>query len=622
MTLDTEIKTEEVPVNTNVNSNYAFFGSQFDELTKAWVNQVTQARVNRSLRSIDIDTRSMRAQGVLKEGETLLPVRIADRNIRREQPQYISFLTQSRRSLLFRSAQGEWDKGINNEERLEAAFTQGMRCQKWEVAPFKATDGAQTHGWDSVEVVFDDTKPLKVGIEHIGNDKLMFPPEAIDLQFCEYICRGYDLTTMQLQMFVTQFGFDAVQVEQLISPDKQSGKSGLKHYRVWKVMFREDGIIKVAWRCDAGTNSASCNDWLKKPENLYLGRQHKEITVIAAPPEMVHDQFGAMTMVQPPPIETEVMVDDVETEFPVYVLQYHETENQRIFETKGRVFLDKYDQEAQTAIASGFVNGLMRATNVYASVRNDGSPGSSAPPKQLNVKMEHGAIYDKPVDFFHSDYPNPVLLSALQYFDVRNSDENGQTNFAVNNRQDSRKTATEIQAANQQAGLLSAVQVTLYSSWVCSFYSRAWEIVQSLALADKIKFLPLVQPDGTTINDKVVIDKPYYTKAAGDVDVIQRAETLGKMQQFWPLLQGTAAAPMVLRTMLVTAFPDGGIQWSQAIQDDNNTKQLLATVSQMLEQLIAARPEELAQLPPEQQQQLASLQQQVQQVINPQNANA
>jgi hypothetical protein len=606
-------------------SDYAFFSTQFEELLKDWNGEFLQTRVRRTLRYIDIDVKKMRSAGVIKDDEIITPQRVADKNIRREQPSYIAFLTQSRRSLIFREKNGQWDRAVKHEEALESEFTEGMRYPEWEIPMFKATDGAQTHGWDSVEVVYDETKPLKVGVEQVGHDKLLFSVECLDIQLATYVCRGYDLSAAQLKKFVQTFDFDAVQVEQLISADKDSARAGLKNYRVWKCFFRENGVVYVAWRCDSSSvigSTSSCNDWLKKPMKLYLGRQRMEMVTEMQPVQQVNMITGMPEMLMTP-VQVETVVDEDEVQYPIYLLRYHETENQQIFTTKGRVFMDQYAQEAQTAIASGFINGLMRASNVYAAVKSDLQQGSSAPPKQLPVKLQHGGMYDKPVDFFHSEYPNPVVLSALQWFNTSNADENGQVDFAVNNRKDSRKTATEIQAASQQAGLLSGVQVTLYSAWVCSVYTRCWTVVQSLAMMDKIEFLQILNPDtGVMENNKDVIGRKYYTKAAGDVDVVQRAERVRKMQEFWPVISQTAAAPQFLRSMLQTAFPEGGDQWAATIQEDQQVKQLLGVCAQMLQSLVASRPEEFTALPPEQKQQLMALQQQVQMVLNPQQAEA
>jgi len=616
-------------------SDYATMSTQFEQMVNSWMPEFVRTREQRSFRYIEIDAQLMRNQGFLKDDETVLPIRVAERNIRREQPGYVAFYTQSRRALIFRENRSALDQAMSTmeEEQVEEAFTQGMRYPGWELAPYAATDGAQAHGWDAVEVVYDETKPLKVSIEQVGHDKLMFPIEALDIQYAEYIARGYDLTSQQLKAYVADFDFDPTQVEILTAADKGTGYRTLRHYRVWKILFKEDGIVKVGWRCDAASAGQPrygglCSNWLKAPVPLYLGRQHKEMQ--EQPPVLqpvVHPVIGPladpltgqplMQEVPQPPVE--VIVDTPETEYPIYLLRYHQTEDQQIFSTRGRVFLDRYDQEAQTAIASGFVNKLMRSTNVYAAVGQDGQPGSSTAPKQLPVKLQHGAIYDKPINFFSSEAPDPVLLNALQWFGVRNAEENGQTDFAVNNRQDSRKTATEIQAASQQASLLSGVQVTIYSAWICAFYRRVWEIVQNLAQMEKIEFLQQVGQDGTTFtNNQEILAKKFYVRAAGDIDVTQRAQQIQQMLQMWPIVSQTPAAQAFLRDLLITAFPNGGMKWAQVIQDDQTVKQLLGQCALMLKNIIMSRPEELKSLPPQEVQQLRQLEQQVTLVLNPQ----
>ena len=619
-------------------ANYATFDVQFQEMVKDWQNELRNTTTQRFFRYIEVDCDALKKQGKLKEDETILPIRVADKNIRREQPSYIAFVTQSRRSLIFRTKKSGLNSGksSSNEQRLEEDFTQGMRYPGWELPIYAATDGAQTHGWDAVEVVFDDSKPLKIAIEHVGHDKLLFPIGSVDVQFSEYYARGYDVSGLQLRSWVEKFGFNAEQVKLLLDVDKDTGRRTTSLYRIWKIVFRDEGKIKVGWRCDLAQaqtpregqqTSVSCTDWLKSPVDLYLGRQERRVTVV--PPAPILDEIGQPMLdavtgqpMMSPESQQEQVVDIPETEFPVYLLRYHMTEVQQIFATRGRVFLDRYDQDAQTAITSGFVNKLMRSTNVYAAVNGDTSPGSNSAPKQLPVQLQHGAIYDKPLNFFSADAPEAILLNALQYFNARNADENGQTDFAVNNRQDSRKTATEIQAATQQAGLLSGVQVTLYSAWLCAVYRRCWEAAQSMALLGKIPLLCLNEPMPDVYeNDIEVLSQKYYVRAAGDIDVTQRAEQIQRMGQMWPIVANTPIAMEFLKEFMTVAFPLDGSRWTQALDMADQTKQLLATCAMMLEQLIMSRPDELAALPPEQQQQLAMLKQQVATVLNPEVAN-
>lgn len=611
-------------------SDYAVFNTQFEQMLTEWGDELRKTNENRMLRFIDIDVDAMRKLGKIKLDETILPIRVADMNIRREQPSYVAFFAQSRRSLIFRSRRADLDMatGTAAEQQLEDAFTQGMRYPGWELPLYGATDGAQTHGWDAVEVVFDETRPYHVAIEHVGHDKLLFPTNAIDIQFSEYIARGYDVTRQQLMDWVKDFGFDEAQVKKITESDNGTGRRATRIYRVWKILFREDGVIKVAWRGDVPINtqnnstsiaSSQSDGWLKAPALLYLGRE--KLVKVEVPQEPIMQELvdpvsgdSMMIPIEQPPIIEDRLEPLPETEFPIYLLRYHQTEDQQIFSARGRVFLDRYDQEAQTAIASGFVNKLMRSTNVYAAVGTDPTPGSNAAPKQLPVQLEHGKVYDRPLQFFSSTPPEPSVLNALQYFGVRNANENGQTDFAVNNREDSRKTATEIQAAQQQAGLLSGVQVTVYSAWICAVYKRCWEVVQNMAVNQKIVFPVALD----------VVAQEYFVRAAGDIDVTQRAEQLNRMQQMWQIVANTPAAVPFLQAMLITSFPNDGAKWAAVIQEDQTVKMLLQQCASILKNMILANPEELRTLPPEQVQQLMALDQQVNQVLGntpPQNGN-
>ena len=53
-------------------------------------------------------------------------------------------------------------------ERLESEITEGLRYKGWINPYFSVTDGAQLHGWDSVEVVYDEKKPLQVSLNMLA----------------------------------------------------------------------------------------------------------------------------------------------------------------------------------------------------------------------------------------------------------------------------------------------------------------------------------------------------------------------------------------------------------------------------------------------------------------------
>ena len=141
-------------------------------LVHDWTEEIEQTKVRRETRDVNVDIEDLRQRGDLDEDETLVPVRVIDTNIQREQPAYINYLKNSRRLCTF-NCLSEPDM---DTRKLENDFTRGMTYTGWEKDHYKCLDGAQTHGWDSVEVVLDETKPLNVAIEHIGHDNLFFPP--------------------------------------------------------------------------------------------------------------------------------------------------------------------------------------------------------------------------------------------------------------------------------------------------------------------------------------------------------------------------------------------------------------------------------------------------------------
>lgn len=585
--------------------------TRLKQLVDDWQKEINDSKQRRKVRNIDVSPKKLREQGVLKPDETLIPMRVINTNIEREKPPFISFLKQSRRLAIFRCL----DNPKQNTEQLEKEFTEGMEYSGWEQPHFKNLDGAQTHGWDSVEVVFDDTKPLHVSLEHIGHDKLFFPKGAVNLQACELLIRCYTLSQIQLRSFIAEFGFDRTQVESLLSKfDSETRRDEV--VTIYKCFFKCESIVYVAW-----FDLEACADWLKTPQKHYIGiRDKQKIQVMKPQPQPIIDPTTGASigtqMVNAPTVEEQWVDADLHM-YPVFLLPYSETEEQELFSHKGRVFFDCHQQEAQTAIASGFVNGLTRAANVYGSVESDPS-GSTAAPKQLDTKLEHGAIYDKKIQFWNTNYPDPMCLNALQFFSVQNSNETGQLNFAVANRKDSRKTATEIQTAEQQTQLLSSVQVTLFSTFLRELYGFCWLIVQSQALQEKIQFL-LTQIEVAIagmsktvwVNNIPVIGMRYDVRAAGDVDVVQRAEKLQRMMQFWPIIAATPVANKYLQMMLKVAFPEDGDELSQMIDEGNQVQQLIVGLLSIIKTAIT--PEMMMQLPPEQQQLLTTVAQMVQQ---------
>ena len=563
-------------------------------LVKDWLNERQETLLRRAEREVNIDVEALRQKGKLDDDETLIPVRVIDTNIQREQPAYINYLKNSRRLVTFNSL----ENSQQDTQTLELEFTRGMTYMGWETPHFKTLDGAQTHGWDSVEVVLDYSKPLHVALESVGHDNLFFPRSSIDIQFAARVIRRYEVTLLQLDKFVATHGFAQEQIQKLKDARKDSQKA-METVEVYKHMCKKDGTVYVSWFCLEN----GVEDWLKAPVPLDL--------------ELVDPKTGA-------PKATTI--------YPYFILPYRESERPHIVDHKGRVYYDRNKQEAQTAILSGFVNGLTRAANIYASPKNEDGTGASL--KELDgIALVGGRIFNKPIDFWSTPYPDPGVLRALQYFDVANSQETNQPTFAVNNREDSRKTATEMNIAQQQQQLLNSVQLTMFSKYVREVYTFCWLLVQSQALAGKISFLlttvnepvigplgpvvdpmtgqPLTQP--VTKNNTAIISQAYDIRAAGDVDVIQRQEKINQMMQDWPVISQTPLRDKFLQDLIRLKYPDVGEQYVTLLAQQpqmDAMKGIIGRLATIMQGAMQQNPEMMTSLPPEQQADVGNLVQQ------------
>jgi len=598
------------PTDTQVDEQDKFFDftqarPHLRRLIDDWHTEIEDTEVRRKTRKVEIDIEGLRQKGDLDEDETIIPVRVIDSNIQREQPPYINYLKNSRRLAIFECL----DDPTKDNDLLEQDFTKKCTYTSWETPHYKCLDGSQAHGWDAIEVVYDESKPGNFSLEHIGHDKLLFPRSAIDIQQCPRIIRCYDVSILQLRLWVKKYGFDPIQVEMILAKRRNTQKEG-ETERIYKLYFKKDGIVNVSWFC----MTDGVSDWLKKPVTHYIGIDDTQTR-------------------QPKPLDM----------YPIFILPYRETEEPKVVDHKGRCFLDEFKQEAQTALWSSFVNGMNRASNIYASPSTEDGTGASLKELQ-NVTLRGGRILSKPMNFWHTEYPDPVVLRTLQYADVANSEETNQVNFAAINREDSRKTAKEIGAAEQQQQLLNSVQLTLFSTFIRQVYSLVWLIVQSQAMQQKIKFLliqkaqPVINPiTGTPVidqstgqpatqiiftNDIDTIKLTYSIRAAGDVDVVQKQEMIQAMQQDMPLVMQTALKDQFILDYFKLKYPDRAERYAAALQQGAQMQQLIGLVQQLsttLEGVLKDAPQLVQELPDNQRQQLGSMLQEASQLTGAAN---
>lgn len=588
------------------------------QIRDQWSTEIRETDGRRKTRDINIDVDALRESGDIKEDETFIPVRIIDTNIKREQPSFINYLRNSRRIAIFKC---QTNPDIDTQ-RIEQEFTAGMTYTGWEKPHFKCIDGSQTHGWDSVEVVLDVSNTLHVGLEQVGHDKLFFSFDSLDIQNCSRMMRGYDLTMLQLKKFVVGFGFDKDQVELLISAKKDGGQREEETFRVYKNFFKIDGVVYVSWCSLEG----GVGDWLKKPVKLFLGRKKKVTVMVDVPaevPQQMEDLGNGQVRVTPPsivniPTPQDQWQDEDEPNYPLFLLPYQETEKQRITDHKGRVFLDSGKQEAQTAVLTGFVNGITRASNIYASPDVDTADGG--PIKITDIKLVAGAIVNKPMRFWHTEYPDPMVLRALQYLDTNNAQEAGDVSFATLNRQDSRKTAKELSLSQDESTKLDSVQLTLFSTHIRNIYGFVWLIVQSRALQGLLpNFLLTGDGSGQFVQDINTISQTYDIRAAGDVDVVQKSEQLTRMASDWPVMQTTALKDAFILDYIKLAYPNDAERYEKIMQQGDIKLNVIQELSGIIQQVFPT--DKIKNLPPETQQKLIQLENTVQQLLSP-NASA
>lgn len=546
----------------------------YDKLIEGWMSTKLETDRQRALRYVkDADSIALRERGIIKADEMYCPNRLIDQNIRAEQPALVRYLTQSQRSIIFESPDAV---PVDGKEKLEADFTIKARYLKWEIPWIACFDGAQAHGKDALEVTFDAEMPGNFKIEHIGPDRLVFSRESEDLKAQEVLAVEKMLTSNQLK---TMAGFDQAQVEKIIGVNQKDVGSQDCINKCYKVYFKQEGFVHVCWYAKEG-----CDDYLRKPEPLFLGKRDFTQAMVIGEGETTEDY---------PPI--------YEKEAPVFLLPYTINNDPKICEMVGRCKLDEPYQEGASALQSGMINGTLRASNVMGSPQaNQLNANPNAAPKMTNAVIGNGRLWDQPMNFFHTPYPDVSIVQFLNAVVTQNKQEQGSgISFATINRKDSGKTATEIDAATQMSQELGSVQVILLSIFIREVYACCWEIYQNRVLQGKIpikdpSLLMLFGDDIQAGEDGLVTKcsgaKIYIIKSSGDVDVVQRQQHLQKLMQGWEVFGKTAIAPEFLKDIIRYSFPEDASKYINILDtgvanEADGLKQLLLKTAKVVQAL-------------------------------------
>lgn len=505
------------------------------------------AKNNRELRYTLIDVEAERKSNKIGPDELYIPQHIIDSNIRREQARYVAFISTSRRAAVFEDIE---EPGISCDV-IEKDFTGRVRYDDWQFNWYRLIDGMQQNAYGVFELVFDATAPGNLRLQEVAYDDLGYSLDSKDFQSCEMLTRRYYFTKTQLLSLADDklWKFDKEQVDKCVTTKDTGDTNDYKQqslYKVEKVMFRVKGVVYVGWSCEQ-----KCDDWLREPRPLYLGRQTMD------------------------PL-TGQWVKAFETRYPYYLAQYNISENTTIRDLKGRAYMDQDTQEAVTSLISSYVTAHRRAAGLYFS-REETDPNSDTV-TQSNITFKTGCLINAKVKQFQLVPPDSSMLSAVQGLASMNMQENSQINYAANNREDSRKTATEIQAAQAESQLLSTIQLALFSAFARSVLNGFYEIFITRVRAGLIK---------VTQDLMELYQRDYRVKPAGDSDVIERQEKIVKMQQAWPVVQNMPFAPLFVAKLLQLMFPDDAMQYIAMMQQDRNKDMAIQSLGHVLQGLIA-----------------------------------
>ena len=533
---------------------------------------------SRKLRYDEVDIEAERESGRLQPDELYVPQHIIDTNIRREQSPYVQYVTQSPRAVIL----DDLDDSTYDLSLLEKDLTKKLRYDKWQLSKFANIDGMQAYGYGVMEVIQDLKNPGQVALESVQYCDFAFISDTRDSQDCEILARKYYFTKTRLVKLCGNpekpdpaNDWDRSQVDKIISKDPDTSKhiesSDVKDkslYRLLKVMTRVKGIVHVGWCCPN-----TCDDWVFAPRPLFIGRKKMVPSPIAPSQPIVPQQLSPVGMPQQPPAVPMIPQDDYETEYPYILYPYLISENDTISQLKGRIFLDQDLQEAVTSLLSSTVTKARRSAGLYFS--KDVSDPNDDLLMQKNIFFRSGCLINSKVTEFELKAPDPAMFSAIQMLVTANQNETSQVNFAVNNRKDSRKTAKEIEVSEKQEATLSTVQVVLFSIAEAQAARKMCAIIKSRVAAGLIMVTPQL---------KEMYARNWQVKPAGDVDVIEKQQTIQKMMNAWPVVQNTPMAEIFLMDLLGLMFPDRVENYRQILQQSKQQSQ--DQHQQMMQQML------------------------------------
>lgn len=540
----------------------------FNRVHSRFLEYIEVFKENREVRRNRVNVKEMRENGVLQADQTYVAVRVIDENIMRDMPTYLAYLKQSTRIAIFKPADGSIGYNVS---ALEDWFTTQL-CYSyptaWEEDYIRWVDGALCHGRDYVEVVYDITRPGHVAVNHCGADRLIYDLTYDDIEQSPIVARGYCLSPMEVNESIKSKIFIESAGNNLLSRmTNNAGNGGATQQpaaiNAYKVFTKVDKVVYFFWY------SIDTKEFLTEPAPFFNGIQQKKTrTVQAVDPTT----FSII------PQEEEYVERIPEQVYPFVALHKRITEDRDQRNSAGHAGDSYYLQEAATTMTTAMVNGtISAATPMWAPDNGNSNLGDTSVRQLQNFQVKRNAVWAQPMKVFTPPPPDPSVFNALQYLEARNGMATNNLAFAVANRKDSRKTATELSMAQNETSQVNSVQVLHLSIAVRQLCTRAWAIIQSEVLMKNI-----VPPAHI---DPAMFALRYTILSAGDVDYVQRMQLIANMQQDWPILSQTPVGPLLLKDYLKARYPNDAHRYIAALdqqQQDTNLIQGLASVVQEL----------------------------------------
>lgn len=547
---------------------------------------------NRKRRRANIDVEAMKQTGQLLAHETYISHRVIDNNIRNENVIKLDYLTQPSRLAIFTPTNRLQAREQRPIGVLEAEFTRVMRYPNWILPYMRWYDGAELHGRDYLEVIYDPTAPGGVVVEHVGFENLLFDDSFDSIQSAPIVARAHKVSTVMLADLSERYAFNKdvlAELKQKLKSDMERSAYVSCDHAIYRIFCKRGGVVYVSWF------SKELDKFLRDPEPFYNGVDEQTM-------EQGIDPMTGM------PVANQVWKPVTEVEYPFFVLTSSVYEDSQLSATVGRGESDLHMQEALTRLLSSFVNAAWAATRVMCSPDSDGIDGNSAAPAQLSAPIEYGKMWNRPMRFFSTPWPDSTMATVIQQLQTINAEGNQQIAWAVANRKDSRKTAAEINTAQDKQNQFSSTKVITFAIALTPMLNYIWPIIRSGALQGAFPFC--VGEDGQ--NDVNLISTEVLLLPAGDQDYVKRQEFIQAFREDWEILGTTPAGIPMLRDYLALRYGENADTYIAALDKAEGDKtQMIVSLVQALEQVMT---DEAGQIKPEHQQLAPMLQQLKQQV--------